>query len=279
VHYDSLLGKVIAHAPSREEAAARLARALADTLSAGVHTNEQYLARILGAPRFLEVRHNIALLDSAGAEFAAPVALAADALILAALAVHAAAQGGPLESPWARADAFTPNLPARIAYAFAARARTHQVELDFSGGAPAAALVDGDAPRTLRNVRAATGEIEAQIGERRAKARCHLEASRVYLWLDGARHELTLEDPRTREFTASAATGGLTTPLPGAVVAVPVKVGDEVRAGEVLMVIEAMKMEHTVTAPYAGSVTAIHFAPGERVPEGSELLALKRAEN
>src|SRR4029077_10537021 len=115
-HYDSLLGKVIAHAPSRDEAAARLARALADTLSAGVHTNEQYLARILRAPRFLEVRHNIALLDSAGAEFAAPVALAADALILAALAVHAATQGGALASPWAQADAFTPNLPARIGY-------------------------------------------------------------------------------------------------------------------------------------------------------------------
>ena len=63
------------------------------------------------------------------------------------------------------------------------------------------------------------------------------------------------------------------------VVAVAVKVGEEVRAGDVLMVIEAMKMEHTITAPYAGSVTAIHFAPGERVPEGSELLALKRAQS
>ena len=278
-HYDSLLGKVIAHAGSRDEAAARLARALTDTLSAGVHTNEQYLARILRAPRFLEVRHNIALLDSAGAEFAAPVALTADALILASLAVHAAAQAGAGASPWALADAFTPNLPARIAYAFAAHGRTHPVELEFSGGVPAAAVVDADAPRTLRAVRAAPGEIAAQIGERRAQAHCHLQGSRVYLWLDGERHELTLEDPRTREFTASAATGGLTTPLPGAVVAVAVKVGDEVRAGDDLMVIEAMKMEHTITAPYAGSVTAIHFAPGERVPEGSELLALKRAQS
>ncbi len=54
------------------------------------------------------------------------------------------------------------------------------------------------------------------------------------------------------QFAASAASGGLTTPLPGVVVAVPVSVGQQVAAGEVLMVIEAMKMEHTITAPLCG---------------------------
>jgi biotin carboxyl carrier protein len=65
--------------------------------------------------------------------------------------------------------------------------------------------------------------------------------------------------------------------LPGVVVAVPVTVGQKVAAGEVLMVIEAMKMEHTITAPYAGTVQTLHFARGDRVPEGSELLDLARA--
>jgi biotin carboxyl carrier protein len=89
--------------------------------------------------------------------------------------------------------------------------------------------------------------------------------------------EFLLEDPRTREFSASASSGGLTTPLPGVVSAVVVQEGQTVTAGEVLMVIEAMKMEHSITAPHDGVVRAIHFARGDRVPEGSELLSLSRA--
>jgi biotin carboxyl carrier protein len=96
----------------------------------------------------------------------------------------------------------------------------------------------------------------------------------VYLWTADEQYDFLLEDPRTREFSASAASGGLTTPLPGVVVSVPVAVGQKVTAGEVLMVIEAMKMEHTITAPYAGTVATIHFSQGARVPEGSALLEL-----
>ena len=72
----------------------------------------------------------------------------------------------------------------------------------------------------------------------------------------------------------TAAHGGLKTPLPGVVVAVNVSPGQSVKEGEVLMVIEAMKMEHTITAPYAGKVEAVHFSRGDRAPEGSELLEL-----
>jgi 3-methylcrotonyl-CoA carboxylase alpha subunit len=99
----------------------------------------------------------------------------------------------------------------------------------------------------------------------------------LHLWAGDEHYELLLDDPRTHEFSASAATGGLTTPLPGVVVAVPVAVGQKVAAGEVLMVIEAMKMEHAINAPYAGTVQAIHFARGERVPESAELLDLIRS--
>jgi 3-methylcrotonyl-CoA carboxylase alpha subunit len=282
--YDSLLGKIIAWGRSRDEAAARLAAALRATYSAGVHTNERWLARILDSPRFLKVRHNIALLDKSAAEFAGRAAPAPEALVLAALAAHqgevartAAPSPGITTSPWELRDAFTPNLPALIPYGLSWRGETHAVELEYAGGRPAAASVAGRTRAPLSNVSAEGDLIAAQIEERRYQARYQLCGGHVYLWTAEEQYDFLVEDPRTREFSASAVSGGLTTPLPGVVVSVPVSVGQSVAAGEVLMVIEAMKMEHTITAPYAGTVETIHFAKGARVPEGSELLALARS--
>jgi 3-methylcrotonyl-CoA carboxylase alpha subunit len=137
-----------------------------------------------------------------------------------------------------------------------------------------AVSLDEGAPLALADWSRDGTEVAVRIGGPRQRARYLLRGGRVDLWTVEAQYELLLEDPRTHEFTATAATGGLTTPLPGVVVAVPVVVGQRVAAGEVLMVIEAMKMEHTITAPYAGTIERIHFARGERVPEGSALLEL-----
>jgi len=114
--------------------------------------------------------------------------------------------------------------------------------------------------------------IAAAIAGQRYHARYFIAGAHVYLWLAEELYDFVLDDPRTHEFSATAAVGGLTTPLPGVVVSVPVAVGSKVSAGDVLMVIEAMKMEHAISAPHAGTVKAIHFARGDRVPEGSELL-------
>jgi 3-methylcrotonyl-CoA carboxylase alpha subunit len=279
--YDSLLGKVIAWAPDRAECAARLAAALTHTYCAGVSTNEHWLARVLRSARFLEVRHNIALLDERAAEFAAPAAVAPEALILAALAAHQGAHtvtgAATPPSPWELADGFTPNLASPIAHNFVWRGATRTVELEYTRGRPVSARLTPESPLTLTDVQVTAQEVAARIGPRRLKARYCRAGIHVYLWLGTEQYDFALDDPRTHEFTASAATGGLTTPLPGVVVAVPVSVGQAVAAGEVLMVIEAMKMEHTITAPHAGTVQTIHFARGDRVPEGASLLELARS--
>ena len=133
--YDPLLGKVIAWAPERTLAAERLAAALNETFSAGVHTNERWLARVLRSRRFLEVRHNIALLDKGAAEFAAPSVVAPETLILAALALHSAGSAADA-SPWAARDGFTPNLPLGVTYTLSWHGHAHTVELGCTGGAP-----------------------------------------------------------------------------------------------------------------------------------------------
>ena len=285
-NYDSLLGKVIAAAATREQAAARLARALDQTYCAGIATNERWLARILRAPVFVEVRHNIALLDQHPGEFSTAGTVPAEAAILAALALHTAAPhrtdgsnregtagaAAKFPSPWELADGFTPNLVSPIGYVFSAHGQRCAVELEYAGGRPATGAVEGHERQSLAGVQVEHDTIAARIGDQRHHARYLSAAAHLYLWLREDQYDFLLDDPRTHEFSATAAVGGLTTPLPGVVVSVPVAVGSKVSAGDVLMVIEAMKMEHAITAPHAGTVKAIHFARGERVPEGSELL-------
>jgi len=302
--YDSLLGKVIAWAPEREEAATRLANALERLYCVGVQTNARWLARVLRTPDFRDVRHSIAFLQERGGDFAGPTEINPVWLALAALSMQEGEvagwrSAGGFRSPWAASDGFTPNLPARVDYGFTWRGREHSVALNFtrghitsvavgtaaptavaglsfsgSGGAPA-----GDFPAIAgfprsRPVTLANRSIAANLGNLRVQARYFRHGARLHLWVAGSHCELTFEDPRLKEFSTTAAHGGLTTPLPGVVAAVVATVGQAVRAGEVLMVIEAMKMEHSISAPHDGTVKTIHFSRGDRVPEGSQLLEL-----
>jgi 3-methylcrotonyl-CoA carboxylase alpha subunit len=290
--YDSLLAKVIAWAPARAQAALRLADALDHTYLAGIHTNERWLGRILRSRVFLDLHHSVAMLDRGVAEFSVPQPVTAAALILAALAaLHAPGAEARLSaatavSPWDLSDGFQPNLPACIELTLSEGGRSHGMRLTLERGEMREALLlspDGDSESLHgRRVRLAgvsvTGDgVAAVLDGELYRARWYRRGAHLHVWIRDLHHEMTIEDPRTQEFAASTASGGLTTPLPGVVSAVPVREGQAVAAGEVLMVIEAMKMEHSIIAPYEGVVRTIHFAPGDRVPEGSELLALSRA--
>ena len=293
-NYDSLLGKVIAWAPERAQAAARLSTALENTYCAGVHTNEKWLSRVLRAPRFLEVRHSIAFLQECGAEFAGPSAststIRAPLTALAALTVHntpapttapgaSALTSAPPRhvSPWELFDGFTPNLPARVDYNLSWRGNEHNAQIIFMRGVATSVAVDTQPPVGVTDLSVCDGVIAAGIEKTRLQGRYFRDGNRLHLWSGGEHFELSLEDPRLKEFSTTAAQGGLTTPLPGVVAAVVAKVGQAVKAGDVLMVIEAMKMEHSIRAPKDGVVKVIHFGQGERVPEGSELLELAPA--
>jgi len=276
-HYDSLLGKVIAWGETRDQAAARLAAALEATRCAGVHSNEHWLARIVRDARFRNVEHSIAFLDAAGAQFADRPAGEGE-LILAALAqLLPPGSGAQRPSPWASSDGFIPNLPAEVSARFIQGGAAHRVTLQFVHGTPSGAQVDTHPSVPLADVSVTAHEVAARLGVQRLRAQVLRSGTRLHLWQGEAHQVLEIDDPRTHHFQASAATGGLTTPLPGVVVSVPVKVGATVPAGAVLMVIEAMKMEHAITAPHAGVVSAVHFAAGDRVTEGAQLLELDAA--
>jgi 3-methylcrotonyl-CoA carboxylase alpha subunit len=300
--YDSLLGKVIAWAPSRNEAAARLRSALEHTYCAGIRTNERWLARILANPSFLDVRHSIAFLEANGQGLqeearAAQARFEQRATVLAALALRAewehpprsvssaAIQAPAFATPWAARDGFTPNLPAIVQFTLQLRGQQYPIEIESrlpgstaraqtTLAAGAVSVTVDKASFVVTDVAETEDVIAACVDGIRTQARAFVYASRVHVWLATEHYDFVHEDPRSKQFSASASTGDLTTPLPGVVAAVAVTTGQQVAAGEVLMVIEAMKMEHAITAPFAGTVQSVHFARGDRVPEGSTLLEL-----
>jgi 3-methylcrotonyl-CoA carboxylase alpha subunit len=119
-----------------------------------------------------------------------------------------------------------------------------------------------------------SGRLVAEIGGHRLTASVIRHGAERHILGPQGTRQLQLVDPLNAGASSGPASGRLTSPLPGRVVSVSVVVGDSVSAGQTLMVIEAMKMEHAIVAPAAGTVNAVHFTDGDQVDEGVELLGL-----
>ncbi|MBV8851767.1 MAG: 3-methylcrotonyl-CoA carboxylase [Sinobacteraceae bacterium] len=278
-NYDSLLGKIIACGATRDLARQSLIGALQHTYCAGVHTNERWLSRVLASDDFAAVRHSIAFLAQHAEEFRHSGQAPAEIVALAALAVLAETRSGTSCDPWAATDGFIPNLGSSTELKLTRAGQIAAVRIVHQHGRAASLEVQvPEGPRgrplQLSDASSRDGIVAAVIDGRRHQLRYLCEGERIHLWDGAAHYEFHLDDPRRQQFSASSSAGGLTTPLPGVVAAVKVSIGQQVSAGEVLMVIEAMKMEHSIAAPYDGTVAAIGFTAGDRVPEGSQLLEL-----
>jgi 3-methylcrotonyl-CoA carboxylase alpha subunit len=126
----------------------------------------------------------------------------------------------------------------------------------------------------VRGERSGTDDLVADIGGARLRATVVRSGDELVVMTHGRGHRLTLHDPDAAA-ERDVAGGSLTAPMPGRVIAVMVAPGAAVKKGAPLLVLEAMKMEHTVTSPRDGTVAEIHFAAGALVSEGAQLLALE----
>ena len=118
--------------------------------------------------------------------------------------------------------------------------------------------------------------IEARIDGKLAKASVYPIDDDVFVLRNGSTERIQLQGAAVGDFRSVAnPRGNVAAPMPGAITAVAVAAGDHVKAGQTLMVLEAMKMEHNIVAPGDGKVVTINVAPGDRVDEGTELLVLE----
>ena len=276
VHYDPMLAKVIAHAATREQAARLLARALAQTRVLGVVTNRDLLVGILREQEFLVghidtgylTRHDPATL-MAGDERRLPVHALATALADQALRRAETSILPGVPSGWRN----VPNARQQAGYQVAERG--FRVEYGIRGPFVDAA-VDGVelGPVLLHGCTAA--EVDLQIdGVRRLVTVARAGDVRYAASALGA--TTLVEQPRFPETQQQATAGSLLAPMPGTVVRVEARLGHSVHAGQVLVVLEAMKMEHSVRTPQEGTLARLNVSAGQAVDMGTVLAVVENA--
>jgi 3-methylcrotonyl-CoA carboxylase alpha subunit len=279
LEYDPMIAKIVAHGADRTEAILRLSRALAATELVGPVTNRAFLAAIVGHPAFAAADLDTGFVARHEAELLPPAAPADETMLaLAALALLRQAE----RDARASADPTDPFSPwtALSGWRLGGRATTTLL------------MLDGDAPIAIRATWHGTGyrlelpsgtlDVDgavdaARIGARQVKARAVRHGDRLTIFGQGRARSFTIVDPARPASAAGTAGGHLKAPMPGTVVAVAVAPGDAVAKGAPLVTVEAMKMEHAVTAPRDGVVQAVNVAVGDKVDEGVELVVLEDA--
>ena len=264
-HYDPMLAKLIAHGPDRQTAVAALASALRGAEVAGVEHNLGYLIGVLEHDAFAGGDYTTSIAESVH-EDVVPDQHAAFA-VLASLFVLEENTGC---DPWQRASGFRSNLPARKRVLLRRGKQVLQVDIGDDAASVNATVLSLSAVHEE-----VSGAVNARIDGHNRHAKVLRDVNFLYVMCDGHTERfIELTDDISRYQNQALSRGGVAAPMPGQVIAVNVKAGDAVKQGDVLVVVEAMKMEHSVRAPQAGTVKKVMFAPGDRVEEGAELVEL-----
>jgi 3-methylcrotonyl-CoA carboxylase alpha subunit len=276
-----MLAKLIVHGADRADALARLSQALRDVEVAGVTTNTAFLQRVVNSKPFRQGEIDTGLIERHRAELFAPSELPVELLAAAAYAeldaeeraARAQAQrSGDPHSPWHSVDGWRLNEASHHDFVFLEGEQAHAVRVGFGG--PALRMAIGAAEFALSGEALEDGRLLLRLDGRVLKARAVRDGADWHVFCDGEYRRLALKEPL--QGAGEDAEGGLlTAPMPGRITQVLARAGQAVKRGEPLLVLEAMKMEHTITAPADGVVDEVHFSAGEQVLEGVELIKLR----
>lgn len=272
--YDPMIAKIIAYGPDRPSAIEKLLGALESTVVEGVKTNRAFLARVLASQPFRDAKLTTGFIDTYATDLAVPSVIADRMIALAALAVitpHAGPQN--MRSPWASLGAWRMNLPVshRVVFGLPGAEKTelrlaqqdHHWQID---GLEKTLSASG----AWKSPLVFEADFDGQL--LRATVIDHPGHVEVRLW--GQTVNFTKPDAGAEEATLEAKEGSIRAPMPGRVLQLMVKQGDTVKAGDRLLVLEAMKMEHRLNAPVSGMVSAVHVAENAQVTDGMVLVEI-----
>ena len=279
LHYDPMLSKLIVSAPDRTSAVRRLRRALTDYTVLGVPTNLPLLRRIAGHPAFAAGETTIRFLEQHRLTEVPPdPPVPREAVLLAAACELAQISSGDLGDPSDPFSAGPWRSLGAVRLRYRANEEDYEVEAERSGSGKLRLRLEGRTA-TVEVLSAENGRLHAVVDGRPTTAAFASDGSHVLISLDGESHTLAKPPPPGVDRTGSAgsdtAGASLTAPMPGTVVKVSVSEGDEVEEGQLLLVLEAMKMEQPVAAPHAGRVSLLPYAEGDLVPGGAVLAEIE----
>jgi 3-methylcrotonyl-CoA carboxylase alpha subunit len=279
--YDPMIGKLIVHGPDRDGAVNRLRSALALTEIVGVNTNIAFLSRIAASKTFRAAELDTGFI-ARHPELLAPEPRARTEILAAAAyaeladeersASERAARSGDPYSPWHRVDGWRLNEDSHHDFVFLEGGAEHRVRVRFSD--QGLRLGVGTEEHAFSGATLADGRLRIRLDDQVFTARAVRAGDDWHVFAAGEQRRLTLKDAVPKEEGAARA-GSLAAPMPGRIVQVMSRAGEAVKKGQPLLILEAMKMEHTIIAPADGVVKEIHFTAGEQVLEGVELITLE----
>jgi 3-methylcrotonyl-CoA carboxylase alpha subunit len=278
--YDPMIAKLVVRGADRARALARMRQALAEVQIAGVTTNVRFLCAVVSSRAFGAAELDTGLIERNRETLFDRKPIPYELLAAAALAElfeeertardRAAASGDPY-SPWHRVDGWRLNEESHHDLVFSDGDIAHTVRLLFFESGLRVAI-DGKA-HALSGARLPDGQLMVYLDERAFHARAVREAGDWHVFCEGEHRRLCLKEELPGGDTDSPS-GSLAAPMPGKVIKVITEAGAKVSKGQALLILEAMKMEHTITAPADGVVKEVHYRAGEQVLEGAELITL-----
>ncbi|WMW80393.1 acetyl/propionyl/methylcrotonyl-CoA carboxylase subunit alpha [Undibacterium cyanobacteriorum] len=272
--YDPMIAKMIVWGKDRKEALARMAQALAQYQIVGLNSNIGFLSRLVQGEAFSNADLDTGLIERHhGALFPAVAPANLSTLAFAAVALIASEkQVG--NDPWQSSTGWRMNSQLQRGLQFEEEQGTHSLSVTY--GQDGWTMAANGASTQVRLVSQAANELVLAMGEQTMRGTVVRDGEQFHVFTQGHHTVLHYVDVMAHAGENEAEGGRLTAPMPGKIVAVIAKNGQEVKKGEALLIMEAMKMEHTISAPHDGVVEEVLYTVGDQVTEGAPLLNFKQ---
>jgi len=283
-NYDPMIAKLIVWGEDRAQALSRMQTALADVHIVGVANNVDFLARLFANPAFRSGAVHTGLIEQENARLFPAVAEANRAgadnecLAFACARVLADDEKARTPDPWSSTHGWRLNTTYTRTLTFESERGTNEVELEYGRDGYRFHHAGLSVPLTVARQadRLASG-LSIRFGDRTLAADVVRDGDELHIFTDGRHRSLALVDIIAQSSTADAGGGRLTAPMPGKIIAISTEHGAKVARGAPLLVMEAMKMEHTIVAPADGVVAELLYGVGDQVAEGAELVRFTNA--